>query len=327
MNMINNTPFECTATPFIGIQNKTIMTVIVKGTFDFVSEDKVIPSKEQIQIFFGDERYESFNGLKFESDLIPFKPYADIALIGKVYSSKPVRSINASLQVDNMIKTIWAFGDRKWNSVTKSMTEPELFTEMEIVYEKAFGGSDESEIVRENMIGTGFVAIKSNKDIDQVTLPNIEDPENLIKSIDDHPSPAGFGFIEKSWHPRIDYIGTYDEKWQKEQCPGYPDDFSFRFYNAAHPDLQKDSYLNGDEKITLNHLTKDGFIRFYLPGIKLDCKVEKNTSDQNNINIPLLMDTLCLIPDEKRLYTVCRGHCEIQDMSMKEIKTIEINKR
>jgi len=40
--------------------------------------------------------------------------------------------------------------------------------------------------------------------------------------------------------------------------------------------------------------------------------------------VKLNIDTLCLIPDEKRFYMVWRGLCPIQDLGALEVKTIEI---
>jgi len=331
MKIKNNTQFNVIAVPLIGPENANILTIIVKGTFNIISEKKATIFKNQIPIFFSDELNESGKGLKFESDLAPYKPRADIVLVGSTYSKKPVLSIDASLRVNDLVKTIRVFGDRKWNALTGSPTKPESFTKMNIVYERAYGGIDEGEVFLENLSGMGFTSHKSKKDKDLIDLPNIENPQNLINSLSDRPSPVGFGFIEKSWNYRREYIGTYDEKWQKEKSPDFPDDFKFDFYNAAHPDLQMKTYLNGDEEITLTNLTKSGFIHFYLSGVKLDCIVEKNfdsiDSKENlqKIGVQLNLDTLCFIPDEEKLYTVWRGFCEIKDLTVNEIKTVQIN--
>ena len=51
--------------------------------------------------------------------------------------------------------------------------------------------------------------------------------------------------------PRVSYAGTYDEQYQKERAPDPPLDFSYAFYNGAHPDLQVEGYLRGDEEVEL----------------------------------------------------------------------------
>ena len=42
----------------------------------------------------------------------------------------------------------------------------------------------------------------SSKTANEITPPNIENPRQLIRSIDDRPAPAGFGFVAKAWQPR-----------------------------------------------------------------------------------------------------------------------------
>ncbi len=183
----------------------------------------------------------------------------------------------------------------------------------------------------ENLVGCGFIARKPKKGIEGMPLPNIEDPGNLIRSWKDHPKPVGFGFCSKAWMPRAGYIGTYDNKWRKERSPEPPEDFCFDYYNAAHPDLQAEGYLKGDEEVGLENLTPEGAIRFRLPGISVNCTVAKSfelTEGASSVpvteEVNLNLDMLCLIPDEKRLYLVWRGLCPISDLDASEVGTVEV---
>lgn len=278
MEIINGTPFQVEAMPFSnGPEGGNILTVIVKGTFKIVPGGTAELAEEQIPIAFGDEVFDEKEGgcVKFESDIVPFKPRADIALVGKAYSpgGKPVQVLDVALCVGDMQKIIRVFGDRKWKYPTKLMpiavTKPEMFTEMDIVYERAFGGVDlkGGGYCKENLVGRGFITKKLTDAVNDTLLPNIEDPEDLIKSWNDRPKPAGFGFYGRTWMPRAGYLGTYDEKWRKERSPEQPEDFKFDYYNAAHPDLQVCGYLKGDEEMKLVNLTPDGHLSFKLPGI------------------------------------------------------------
>ncbi|MDH4267524.1 MAG: DUF2169 domain-containing protein, partial [Deltaproteobacteria bacterium] len=40
--------------------------------------------------------------------------------------------------------------------------------------------------------------------------------------------------------------------------------------------------------------------------------------------VTLHLDTLCLIPDDQRLYQVWRGLCPIKDLTALEVKKVEI---
>jgi len=132
------------------------------------------------------------------------------------------------------------------------------------------------------------------------------------------------------WEPRFSYMGTYDEKWRKERSPDPPEDFSYDYYNGAHPDLQVEGHLAGDEDIELNNLTPDGNVLFRLPGIRLSASVSRQEESSGEIVVEdplqLNLDTLCFIPDEKRFYQLWRGLCPLRDISAVEIREIEINK-
>ena len=336
MEIINNTKFYVETSPFKCQDGSFVLSIIVKGSFEFNSRE-VRVAKEQLPICFGDELFDEEDGgsVKFESDMVPFKPKTDIVLVGKAYAAggKPVVFCDVTLRVGEMQKTIRVFGDRKWDYGGKLMPEystaPMPFSTMDMVYENAFGGMDlkNGAYCRENLLGKGFVA-KKNAGIADIFLPNLEDPNHFIKSCADHPKPVGFGFYGKAWEPRISYTGTYDEIWRKERSPDLPEDFNPAFYNGAHPDLQREGYLNGDEAVELVNLTSDGCARFQLPGVDLRCYVEKtfdhsgDTNPPEEINVPLNLDTLCMISDKRMFYQVWRGACPIEAMDSLEVKSV-----
>lgn len=366
MEIINDTPFEVEALPFRGPEGKTLLSVIVKGTFDIHSGGLAKEASEQLPVAYGDEFYDG-GSVKFESDVAPFKPRADIVLFGRAHApdEREVKMLDVSLCVGEISKTIRVIGDRQWQCLSCLLpvvsSKPQPFTVMELVYERAFGGIDREggDFCKENLVGRGFCVKKSKKALNGTFLPNLEDPHNLIKSWKDHPKPVGFGFYGKAWMPRASYLGTYDEKWREERSPEPPDDFQYDFYNASHPDLQVEGYLRGDEEVVLVNLSPEGIIRFQLPGIKPHCTVTKsfelvaasstsgdakdeNIEDYEELNmaeefdevneaspvsekVDLNLDTLCLIPDERRLYLVWRGLYPINDLTALEVKMIEVS--
>ena len=338
MKIGNGTPFEAEAIPFLDVDGKAHLTVIVKGTFTIVPGGLAVVGEGQIPILSGDEPSDPEKGgsPKFEADTAPFKPRADIFLAGKAHApgGKPVRWLDAGLRVGTLQKVVRVTGDRTWISGGGKLsapvfTEPEPFTEMPLVYEKAFGGIDTESggFCAENPVGCGFYSRKSPKNIDVAPLPNIEDASRPIGAWTDHPRPAGFGPIAKGWAPRVGYLGTFDEVWERERRPFPPHDFRYDFYNAAPPDLQVEGYLRGDEEILLLNLEKSGKVRFRLPGIAPSVTVEKTerwSGPSWNEPAPMRLDTLCLLPDEGRLFLVWRGRCPLTDLSALEVETVRI---
>ena len=202
---------------------------------------------------------------------------------------------------------------------------------MDIIYERAFGGIDTkgSGWCAENPLGKGFYGKKNKEVLDNAPLPNLEDPRKLINDWEDHPNPVGFGFYSRAAMPRSGYVGTYDEKWQKERSPDPPEDFRFDYYNGAHPDLQVEGYLRGDEGVELINLTPEGKSQFMLPGTRLSCIVirSEKIDDRKSATeeeVILNLDTLCLIPNERRLYMVWRGLFPIQDLTALEVAEVNV---
>lgn len=353
METDNQTPYVVAAMPQIGPNEKPVLTIAVKGTFDIRPGETSPASTEQMPVGFGDELYDPVSGgsVKFESDLAPFKPRADVALVGHAHArgGHAVTALDVSLQVGSLKKKLRVTGNRRWKWLGRMLpvtaTAPEPFTRMPLVYENAFGGIDAEGggYCAENLAGCGFVARKKKQAIDGVRLPNIEEPGQLIRSWKDRPKPAGFGFYGKSWAPRLQYMGTYDDNWRKNRAPGPPADFRFDYYNAAHPDLQIGGYLSGDESVELVNLSPEGYLRFMLPGTTLQCTAAKSfdlvdfaetampdlaatpQKPQFAETVPLNLDTLCLIPDEKKFYLVWRGICPVSDLTALEVKKITVS--
>jgi hypothetical protein len=341
MKIINETSFNVEALPGSGPGGKTVLTIIVKGTFDIAPNEMAAVSREQIPVAFGDEFNDEKQGgsVKFEADVAPFKPRADIVLVGKGHATggKLIQVLDVLLRVGEKKKIIRVFGDRHWDCSSSLFPErasvPQPFRTMDLTCEKAFGGIDKEggDYCRENPVGRGFISGRAKKVPDGAPLPNLEDPDSLIKTWKDHPRPVGFGFYGRAWMPRVSYLGTYDEKWRRERSPGPPEDFRFDYYNGAYPDLQVDGYLKGIEEVELANLSPEGTLLFQLPGIQPACVVTRfldllggENGGVEHEEVPLNLDTLCLIPEEKRLFQVWRGLCPIRDFRALEINAIKI---
>jgi len=340
MKPINNhTPFEAVVIPSIGPDQQAIATLIVKGSFAYSKADifdhKVQVASEQTPINYGDEPFpEKKNGcIQFESDIAPFKPKADIVLVGCAHSPRHqlIQSLDVRLKVGKIKKQLRVFGDRKWNVyngfLREEPTPPVPFHKMELTYDRSFGGidMDGGGYCPYNLIGKGYAKQKSKREVKGFCLPNIEDPKKLIETRKCTPRPVGFGYYGKAWKPRLDYLGTYDESWQKQLAPLAPKDFRFEFYNAAHPDLQVDGYLKGTEVVEMIHLAPESKISFNLPGIQIQSKLVKSTDSNKQIqNLEMNLDTLCLLPEENRFFLIWRGYATTRDLACSDIDNFEI---
>jgi hypothetical protein len=327
MKFINETLLQAAALPLIGPKGENLLTVIVKGTFVYDS-NHCEPADDQLPIAYGDIYHDEDHGgaIRYESDIVPFKPCTDIVVEASVYApgGKPAEVVPAAVKVGTVEKRIAVFGERFWNhagilSRTYTMTAVKPFTHKPIRYSDAFGGMDEAtgEYCPQNLAGKGLYSRKCKPA--GLPLPCIEDPKHPIRRITDRPPPAGFGFYHRSWQPRAAYAGTYDDTWRKQRSPLPPEDFDARFYNGAHPDLQVDGYLKGDETVQLLNLTPEGRTAFGLPCLHplvlVTPRAVKNGNGKKE-SCAMNLDTVFIEADRRRCCLVWRLGLPINDPTL-----------
>ena len=356
LQITNDTSLAVATLRWPDVDTKPKLTVVVKATFVLPREgEDVRPTPKQLPVFNNDIMTGAEPpSVRFESDLAPFKPCTDVVLVGRAYApeGKPVTEMVAGLRVGQLRYGVAVIGDRKWQTQllekpTISYTQP--FLTMDLVYERAFGGFDKPAglYCKENHVGTGFIGKRSGERVEGLKLPNLEDPRNLINAWNSRPRPAGFGFYGRSWAPRLAYAGTYDEKYMKERHPLLPADFSYRFFNGAHPDLQVGGYLRGDEEVDLLNVCTDASrLNFRLPGLMPKITVERwevppeqwvqehagadgsLPSELPLVEEPLkpVLDTLVFVPDQGVFYEVFRAVCALSSLESMEIARVRVTR-
>jgi len=220
--------------------------------------------------------------------------------------------MDVSLSVGALRKAVRVFGERVWKTGTRelsySISEPQPFETMPLVWERAFGGIEQTvrPVAAEvrNPIGTGFRTSEVQQSIAGVRLPNLEDPASPITTWNQRPQPAGFAPVCAHWEPRRSYAGTYDEEWQKHRAPYLPKDFDPRFLQLAPPGLVAAGYLKGGEPVELRGVTRSGMMRFRLPQAKLKVTYQLDDSPQER---PAHLDTVIMEPELSRFTLTWRS--------------------
>lgn len=323
LQLKNATPFSAAFTLFPNEQGIDTLFTMVKATFNigprWTLYDQQLPLQET-DIFWGDPQTSS---LRYISDYHIGKSSTDIIVTGSACArdQQAVRQLDVSVQVGAVSKSLRIFGDRHWRM--GQITQPEPFTLMPLVYERAFGGVDlfEEQIraaEARNPVGRGYVGHKSRSETEGMALPNIECPAQLIRDVDDTPPPACFAPIAAHWQPRASLTGTYDEVWRQTRAPYLPEDYQPRFMNAAHPDLIYPDYLQGGEAINIRGMHPSGEISFQLPQIKLHNRV---TVGGTNYSSAFKLETLLLEPNQLRLSMVWRAAlpCDKKMLNIQQI--------
>jgi len=334
MQIENQTPFDSIALPMHGRADRATLAVIVKATFAFAL-DRTGVAADQVPIAYGDSFYDEKEGggIRYESDLAPYKPKTDVVLCGKAYTpdNQPAGQVDVGLRVGPAQKRLRVFGRRLWNhagvlSRRYEITEAEPFVSCALRYCDAFGGIDQvtGQYFDQNLSGKGFCPVSKKANLAGKPLPLIEDPRHLIKSPADRPPPAGFGFYHRAWQPRAALAGTRDTTWRLERSPRQPHDFNYHFYNGAHPDLQVKGYLKGNEPVELIQLTPEGRMHFALPGIRPLCRVLR-TQNPEEEKIAMNLDTVFIEPEVHRFCLVWRGNAALVELSEAGIDRVTLS--
>jgi len=177
---------------------------------------------------------------------------------------------------------------------------------MPIVYDRAYGGSDEKGSEARNRSGMGYTS-SANHDFEGAPGPNIEFPKELISSLSDKPTPAGLGVISKHWEPRLSYAGTYGDEWLEKQFPLLPPDFDTRFFQSVTQD-QWVSRPHGGEAVAIQGMTAEGVLRFQLPSCDLNLRLCYRDRTEERL---MELDTILVEPDDRRVVLTWRAAADI----------------
>lgn len=313
MHFVNRTPFQGCALPAVGHDDAHCIVVAVKGTFALDRSGVLDLAEEPVPLHFADVYWgePATSSLRYEADIAIEKPGTDVALIGTAYApSGAVRQLDVGMKIGSVGKIVRAFGDREWRKARGgfALTEPAPFETMPLVYERAYGGTDPADPSRgafdANPVGKGFASDETLEEIDTLPAPNLELRDRLVKTIDERPEPAGFGFIARHWQPRRALAGTYDDAWLGERSPLLPVDFDPRSHAAASPGLVTDGFLTGGERVVIVNASPEGRLELQLPRRMLGVTAAI-AGDQ--IEQPLRLDTVVIEPDERRVALTWRA--------------------
>ncbi|GBC62135.1 DUF2169 domain-containing protein [Desulfonema ishimotonii] len=335
--LTNNTPFSAERIWNRDKNGAEVWLVAVKGTFSIRQDGSVELAEEQEEVhiapgFRGDP---AISGLLYDTDLPHKKNNTDVLIDGHAYApdGRPATKTDVGLNVGSLRKKLRVTGDRIWEESLfgLTMSTPQPFVKMPLIYERAFGGTDRQSDdpkhhgwERRNPVGCGFATKPEH--LTGTPVPNIEYPSERIKSWKQRPCPAGFGPIAGHWSPRVELAGTYDENWEKNRLPLLPADFNESYYQCAPPDQQALGYLKGGEIVELLNMTPTGRIRFRLPKITIGFTThfDNGTKEEHRG----VLHTVIVKPDFSKVIMVWHTNLECHHNVLKLLATtIRIKQR
>lgn len=282
------------------------LIVIVKGTFELVEGAPAALAAAQ-EPPSGDVRYGDVESLRYSSDFVPFKPRADVFLVGHAFPGDDPKVAHVHLQIDDVRRSMAVFGDRSWDALG-GQSEPAPFKSMPLRWERALGGP----LSHQNPLGRGHGTA--------VLLPNLERLGALVASPGDTPEPICFAPIDPEWRARRSKLGTYGGRWLAHNAPYFPDDFDWAYFNAA-PREQQLPWLRGDERYALIGVAPGGgALSGQLPSVKP--RAFAALTDGRFVEVVLRIDTLHFDADARQLVVVHRGLLETNDQEASEVSAL-----
>lgn len=310
----NGTGFAYAATVLSDEEAVPQFVSIVQAEYLFSASGELQLLPEQAAPNLGGEWYGddlAVSSIKREPQFAFIKLATDVVLIGQAHAPHVgATAVQVGIMVGPVRKIARVTGDRHLfcRLGISTISAPEPFEKIPLIYERAFGGWDRTDENPEkhsyeprNPVGTGFRA-GAPPDADELAVPNVEDPESPFRAFGDTPPPVGFGFIAANWQPRAGFAGTYDRAWDQGRKPLLPVDFDRRFFNGASPGLIAPGYLAGDEPVALLGVTPEGRVGFHLPGVTPPvCTV--HTRGHGRTELRTNLDTV-IVDSDRRLLTL-----------------------
>ncbi|WP_437335105.1 DUF2169 family type VI secretion system accessory protein [Sorangium sp. So ce394] len=283
-----------------------MLTVVCKATFVLRPGEAALareqePPHEDDQHWHNDAR----RSLRAACDLVPVKPWADVALVGHAFAPRgePVRSLIARLSVGEVDKSIAVFCDRAFGH-DGTLQEGQRFSRMPLVYERAAGGPDTF-----NPVG---LRPGTHDAQGRLMLPNLQPPGVNVTSRSDFIAPIGFGPLSPAWPSRREKMGRKGapgllRDWYKQPLP---EDIDFSCFNHA-PQDQQIKELRDDAQIALENLHPEHpRLVASLPGVRPRAVLERASGAAQPLT--LRCDTLWIDADRSVCALTWRAQVPIE---------------
>jgi hypothetical protein len=302
MNFLNETSLDCHLSRLQLFYTDLLQAmVVVKGSFEVDESGQLRPAAASSPVLLEDT--DTPYGT-LECEMVPAKAWCDVAVLGHAYSPDPhdaVTSRTVSLRIGALERAVRVTGDRAWIPRAAGGVQPSApvpFTKLPLQYGRAYGGAARHEgDIRvpyyQNPEGRGYVVLK--EDAAGTLLPNIEEPNELVRAWTDQPSPAGLAPLSRGSTLRAQRGIEADV--EKMTCRMDSSAFCF-----CHPKMSLPAYP-GPVPVKLRGASPNGTWSFRLPAFQYWITIELGAQ---RYQLPLTADTIYLLPDENKVTVVAR---------------------
>jgi len=313
MELLNASKLLAAYTQGLEPNGRESLVVVAKGTFNLPLDGRAATLVDIQQPLLMADTFLGEPGLSAplqEMDFAPVKPFCDVLVRGKAYApgGRAVTQLTAGIRVGRFSKAFAVLGPRQWQPGLLGVAPglPQPFTEQDISYAQAFGGShpiaSEPELRHcylDNPTGCGWYPRSTDSaDIVGMPMPSTEELGKPIDSPSGNFRPMALGPIGRGWPQRARFAGTYDDAWLADCFPFLPADFDNRYFQAA-PDDQQTQYLRGGEDVLLLNLTPQERAGFRIP--EMDVPVTFFLKKGGHQTVQAVIDTLLIDTDTRRV--------------------------
>ncbi|MFE8647256.1 DUF2169 domain-containing protein [Sphingomonas sp. NCPPB 2930] len=251
--------------------------------------------------------------LAVDHDRVPPKPHFDVVVNGYAHApgGKPKPWFDAGIRVGNVLSTLRAYGPRiEHKRFFSSVVGDPLAPVRRVPLGPAFAGW-----------GRALETLAAPAD--ETTFPMLSPWLEAIGA-DTHAADRGpqvsFGTWSEEAPHRLQWAGTYDERWRCERAPRLPRDFDRRFYNTADPALQLRAAPVPGTPIRLAHLSENSMQDIVFPAMTVDVSARYGAGTPRQQQFSLRADTLLLEPDLQRMAIVWRALIPVRGGSLQRLE-------
>ena len=260
MDLHNHTPYPALLARFGADDDVMGAALVVRVTYD-IAGGRLFPSAEQAWPV-SPAPWECEYG-PMEPDSAFYKGGVDLFVFGSACAPyrRAVTHMGVLFEVGRFRRELAIFGNRAWlpRGTTVVMSAPQPFVTMPLTMENAYGGAGKWDGLEvscpDNPKGKGF-----NLDLMQAVgkqLPNIEDPQSLIRRWDDRPTPVGVRVCPMAFSTRLQRGAEFTDKGALKKLNG-------RLFNCAFPEMVVEDVRPGDP-VRLSGVTPDTPVSFVIP--------------------------------------------------------------
>jgi hypothetical protein len=296
---------------------RDVLTVIAKATCDLSAEGPAVP-RAAADPPTGEAQAGPPPRCVYPSDLVPYKVRADVVLVGHAFAKDgSATSMDVVFRFgsegNGFERRVTVFGDRRWEKSKFGLepSAPEPFARMAIAFDRAFGGPRFAL----NPAGIGH---HDPMHRGPVLLPNLEDPEQVLRNPRQMPAPAVFAPIPIAWKDR----------WAIARVSGLclaEEAIDWARFQAA-PASQQLAFLRGDEPFTLVGLSaRHPTLAGALPGLRARAFATRKQAGGEAPGldeIALRLDTVVFDVDAMKLDLVWRGALPVADEQKPDVAGI-----